>query len=85
MISEKVLIDNEAGISLETASQLVTLAKKCTSRVALVQGDYRMNCKSLMSLVAFPISPGTEVVVECEGAQEKEELKRVVEFLRTKI
>lgn len=85
MVSEKVLIDNELGICLDTASELVSKAKKCGSHVTLVHDEHRMNCKSLMGLIAFPVAPGTEVVIECDGEQEEADLRSIVEFLKTKI
>ena len=33
----------------------------------MIHGEHKMNCKSLMSLLAFPVPPGDEVTIECEG------------------
>ncbi len=41
-----------------------------------------MNCKSLMSLLAFPVCPGDEVTVECYGEDETQALERIVTFLK---
>lgn len=40
-----------------------------------------MNCKSLMSLLAFPVCPGEEVTIECEGEDEEEACRHIVNFL----
>ena len=45
-------------------------------------GEHTMNCKSLMSLLAFPVCPGDEVTVECYGEDEVQALERVVTFLQ---
>ncbi len=40
-----------------------------------------MNCKSLMSLLAFPVPPGDEVTIECEGEDEEQDLERITDFI----
>lgn len=41
-----------------------------------------MNCKSLMSMLAFPVGPEADVVIECEGEDEEEALKHITEFIK---
>ncbi len=48
----------------------------------MINGEHTMNCKSLMSLLAFPVCPGDEVTVECYGEDEDQALKRIVAFLK---
>jgi phosphotransferase system HPr (HPr) family protein len=47
----------------------------------LWRGDQKMNCKSLMSLLAFPVCPGDEVTIRCEGPDEAEALECIYNFL----
>ena len=67
MVSEKVTIRNENGIHLRPAGMLVGEANKFRCHVMMYYGERKMNCKSLMSLLAFPVCPGEEVIIECEG------------------
>lgn len=85
MVTKTITIDNETGLHLRPAGMLVSEANKCKSHVMLVQGEHRMNCKSLMSLLAFPVCPGDEVTVECYGEDEEEALERIVDFLKHRI
>ena len=57
MISEKVIIKNESGIHLHPAGMLVGEANKFRCHVMMHYGERKMNCKSLMSLLAFPVCP----------------------------
>lgn len=85
MVRETLVINNGQGIHLRPAGMLVSEANKCRSHVMLIHGEHKMNCKSLMSLVAFPVCPGDEVIIECEGEDEDEALERIVAFLKHKI
>ena len=81
MISEKVIIKNESGIHLHPAGMLVGEANKFRCQVMMHYGERKMNCKSLMSLLAFPVCPGEEVTIECEGEDEEEACRHIVNFL----
>ena len=82
LFRENVTIKNENGLHLRPAGKLVTIANKCSSHVMMTCGEHTMNCKSLMSLLAFPVCPGDEVTVECYGEDEVQALERVVTFLQ---
>lgn len=81
VVRKRLIMNNETGLHLRPAGMLVGEANKCESHVMLICGEHRMNCKSLMSLLAFPVCPGDEVTVECYGEDEEEALKRIVAFL----
>lgn len=82
MVSEKLVIQNESGLHLRPAGMLVSEANKFRSHVMMLHGEYKMNCKSLMSLLAFPVCPGDEVIIECDGEDEEQALERIVFFLK---
>lgn len=82
MIRKSIIIDDENGLHLRPAGMLVSEANKCKSHVMMIRGEHRMNCKSLMSLLAFPVCPGDEVIVECYGEDEEEAADRIVAFLK---
>ncbi len=82
VVKESVTIENENGLHLRPAGKLVSEANKCSSHVMMTCGEHTMNCKSLMSLLAFPVCPGDEVTVECYGEDEEQALERIVTFLK---
>lgn len=82
MVRKRVTIRSENGLHLRPAGRLVTVANKCSSHVMMTCGEHTMNCKSLMSLLAFPVCPGDEVMVECYGDDEEQALEQVITFLK---
>lgn len=82
MVSKSIIVQNEEGIHLRPASMLVDQANKFRSRITLHSGDHERNCKSLMSLLAFPVCPGTEVTIQCDGADEEEALEAILNCIR---
>ncbi len=81
MVQKTLTIHNESGLHLRPAGDMVSIANKCSSHIMLTCGEHKMNCKSLMSLLAFPVCPGDEVTVECYGDDEEQALKKIVTFL----
>ena len=81
MVSKRLVFENKNGLHLRPAGRLVSEANRFNSQVMLVHGEYTMNCKSLMSLLAFPVCPGDEIVVECDGEDEEKALERIAIFL----
>lgn len=82
MVSKNITVQNEEGIHLRPASMLVEQANKFRSRIRLQSGEHERNCKSLMSLLAFPVCPGTEVTIQCEGEDEEEALEAILTCIR---
>lgn len=81
MVSKKMTVKSKNGLHLRPAGMLVSEANKFRSHVMMVHGEYTMNCKSLMSLLAFPVCPGDEVTIECYGEDEEQALERIAAFL----
>ena len=79
MVSEKRKI--KTGIYLSQAGMIVGEANKFRSHIMMYHEDHKMNCKSLMSLLAFPVCPEEEVRIECEGEDEEEALKHIISFI----
>ena len=83
-------IQSPNGIDLRSAGMLVGEANKFQSYIMMYHGEYKMNCKSLMSMLAFPVGPEmlafpvgpeADVVIECEGEDEEEALKHIISFI----
>lgn len=82
MVTQKLIIENETGIHLRPAGMLVEEANKFRCHIMMYCQDHKMNCKSLMSLLAFPVCPGEEVVLECEGEDEEEACRQITALLK---
>ena len=81
MVSQKVIISNPSGLHARPESVLVQAAGKCQSDVILVYGEKRIQAKSILNLMAAAIKSGSEVVVECSGETEEEDLKKLVSLI----
>lgn len=81
MVSEKLTVTNASGIHARPASELAKVATKCNSDVTIIVGERKVNAKSILNLMAAAIRCGTEIVVECSGETEAEDLKQIVDAI----
>lgn len=61
---------------MRPANTFVTEMSKFSSEVDIVFGGKRINGKSIMNIMAGCIKCGSEITVECSGADENEMLKK---------
>lgn len=83
MVSQKVIISNPTGIHARPAA---TLAKTCApfkSSIVIVVGEKKLQAKSVLNLMSAAIKCGTEVEIQCDGPDENEALKTVVEAIES--
>lgn len=83
MVSQKVIIKNPSGLHARPASVLVQAAGKCKSDVILIYGEKRIQAKSILNVMAAAIKSGSEVIVECSGETEEEDLKKITELIES--
>ncbi|MDF2907232.1 MAG: HPr family phosphocarrier protein [Herbinix sp.] len=78
MVSQKITVKNASGLHARPASELAKICTKCNSDIAIVIGEKRINPKSILILMSAAIRCGTEVVVECNGDTEQEDLQTII-------
>jgi len=83
MVSQKVLVKNPSGLHMRPASVLAQIAKKCKSDITITDGHKKVDPKSILSLMAAAIQCGTEVTVICEGENEEQDLKTIIEAIES--
>lgn len=83
MVSQKVTISNPSGIHARPAANLAKVAGSCRCDVQIIVGEKRVQAKSVLNLMAAGIKTGTEVVIECNGEDEAEGLKKVVDAIES--
>ena len=83
MVSQKMIITNPVGLHLRPAGVFANemMAYECDVRI--IYKDSTVNAKSLLSIMAACIKCGAEIVVECEGVDEREALKKAEELIST--
>lgn len=74
MLEGSVTVVNQLGLHARAAAQLVRIAGKYRSRIALRRDDSGAfaNAKSILSVLALAAPVGTTIRLEVEGADEGE-------------
>lgn len=78
MVSQKITVKNASGLHARPASELAKVCSQCNSDIAIVVGEKRINPKSILILMSAAIRCGTEIMVECNGDTEKEDLAAII-------
>ncbi len=83
MVSQKLIVKNESGLHARPAGILAQAAMKCSSNVFILVGERKVQVKSILNLMAAGIKCGTEIELQCEGENEDQELKTLVELIES--
>lgn len=81
MVSQKITINNASGLHARPAGVLAQTAMKCKSGVWLINGEKKIQAKSILNIMAAAIKKGTEIEIVCEGEDEETDLKTMIEAI----
>ncbi|MCR5210555.1 MAG: HPr family phosphocarrier protein [Lachnospiraceae bacterium] len=81
MVSQKVQVINEMGLSLRPAGNLCKEAIKYRSLITFTSGINSANAKSVLSVLGACVKCGDEIEIVCEGEDEKEALDHLVKAI----
>ena len=81
MVSEKVVINSINGIHLRPAGIIAEAAMKYSCSIYLVNGDKKVNGKSLLSILSLGIRGGAEIEIICDGKDEQAALEKLAGIL----
>ena len=81
MAEKKVQVKRD--LQARTAALFVQLAGKFEANTKMVLGHNRVNCKSLMGMIALEVSKGHEVILTAEGPDSEEAVKELALFIET--
>ena len=79
MVKQRVTIQNPTGLHLRPAGILCKEAMQYKSHVTFRYGDNIANAKSVLSVSGACIKSGDEIELICEGEDEEEALKHIIE------
>ncbi|MCX7858285.1 MAG: HPr family phosphocarrier protein [Deltaproteobacteria bacterium] len=82
MVRGNFVIKNRLGLHARAAAIFVKKANEFSSEVRVEKDGFKVNGKSITSLLMLACPFGTEIVLEVEGEDEKEafdELSRLIE------
>ncbi len=83
MVSKVTKITNEMGFHMRPANVFVTAMTKYQSNINLIVDNKTINGKSIMNIMAACIKCGTELTVECDGADEQAMLDEAVSLIES--
>jgi len=72
MIQQEIEIVNKLGLHARASAKLTQLAGKYKSEVWMTRSKRRVNAKSIMGVMMLAAGKGATVLLEVEGADEKE-------------
>ena len=81
MVSKKVTIKNPTGLHLRPAGELCKTAIQFKSKVTFAFDGGTSNAKSVLSVLGACVKSGDEIELICEGEDEEEALKKMVEAI----
>ena len=77
MVSAKIKITNQEGLHLRPATNLCKEAVKYKAKVTLQIRNTTANAKSILNILAAQVKQGDEVLINCDGEDEKEALEAI--------
>ncbi|HEY1405533.1 MAG TPA: HPr family phosphocarrier protein [Spirochaetota bacterium] len=83
MCEKVVTVTSDAGVHARPAMMLVKEAMKYPCEIFLVKDDTEANGKSIMSVLALAITPGTTLIVRAEGDREEEAVDRIIYLIKS--
>ena len=84
MIQQEIEIVNKLGLHARASAKLTQLAAKFKSEVWLTRNKRRVNAKSIMGVMMLAAGKGATVLLEADGADEKECFDALTELIRNK-
>lgn len=84
MPKQTVFIKNKLGLHARAASQIVNLANKYTSEITIQKGDVTANGKSLLGILTLDAPLGSELLIDVNGSDAQELLKKLIELIEDK-
>ena len=83
MVSKTFTIKNKMGFHMRPANVFVTEMTKYASDVEIEMSGKKINGKSIMNIMAACIKCGSEITVECSGADEEAALEEATQLIES--
>lgn len=81
MLSQKITVNNPSGLHLRPAGTLCNIAIKYQSLITFTYDGGTANAKSVLSVLGACVKCGDEIELVCEGADEEEAMKAMVDAI----
>ncbi|WP_205839263.1 HPr family phosphocarrier protein [Velocimicrobium porci] len=85
MVRQTITVCNSNGFHIRPVTIIADAASGCTSKVTIHYEHNQINARSILNLLSFGIKKGTDIIVECEGEHEQEDLEKMVDVILHKL
>lgn len=85
MVQANVIVQTHSGLHLRPAGALCNLAIKFKSSISFTHGSATANAKSVLSVLGSCVKMGDEITFICEGEDEEEALKAMVQAIENRL
>lgn len=84
MIQQEIEIINKLGLHARASAKLTQLAAKYRCEVWMTRNGKRVNAKSIMGVMMLAAGKGSKILLETDGADEKECFDALAELIQNK-
>lgn len=84
MIQQEIEIVNKLGLHARASAKLTQLAGKYRSEVWMTRNAKRVNAKSIMGVMMLAAGKGSKILLETDGADEKECLEALAALINNR-
>jgi len=84
MVRKEVKVTNEQGLHLRPCSLISNTAMRFKSEINMINGEQKVNAKSIMSLLTLTAYRGSTIIIEANGSDEKEAVEEIVKLFENK-
>lgn len=84
MIQQEIEITNKLGLHARASAKFTQLAARYKSDIFLTRNARRINGKSIMGVMMLAAGKGAKVMLEADGADEKEALEALAGLINDK-
>ena len=84
MLQREVEIVNKLGLHARASAKLTQVAGKFSADVWLTRNGRRVNAKSIMGVMMLAAAKGSTVLIETDGADEREAMQALESLVATR-
>ncbi|NLJ70938.1 MAG: HPr family phosphocarrier protein [Clostridiaceae bacterium] len=81
MVESTIYVRNKTGLHLRPATELSQLCARMDSEIKIIFKDKHINPKSVLMIVGAGIKQGSEILIQVEGPNEVEDLKKIEDMI----
>ena len=82
MSGKKIIVSDVAKEYSNPIAELVQVACRFDSEIRLENNEARINAKSIMGMMSLALEQGDELLVSCDGVDEKSAIEGIADFLQ---